>query len=233
MNINDLRPASEFAQNFGVKMAVYGGPGEGKTPITINTSPRPLLLVSEPGLLSARKSTIPTWPAFSYPKHEEFFEWFTRSREADNFDTLIWDSSSQSAEIVVDDCLTGKTKNGNKRHGQEAYGEMATSVMGWLNKLYFMPRKHIVLICKRESVELSGVMYNRPYFPGKVLPTRVPHLVDIIAYLGNHAVPGVVPSPTKAFRCRHSYDTMARTRFDTIAEFEPPDISQIIAKAMS
>src|SRR5690606_12675083 len=134
-------------------------------------------------------------------------------------DTLIWDSASQSAEQVTDDCTKGTSKSGKKRDGRDAYGEMGATMMEYLNKLYFVPRKHVMIICKQEIIEQAGVSYRRPYFPGKMLPVRVPHLFDLILYLDNHAVPGVVPSPTKAFRCRESYDTMARTRFDNIAEF--------------
>lgn len=231
MNVNDLKPAKEFAVNFGVKACVYGPPGEGKTPITLATATRPVLLASEPGLLSARKSTVPTWPAFNSMRLDEFFTWFTQSAEAKAFDTLIWDSASQSSETIIDDLMLGKTKSGNKRHGKEAYGEMGNIMMGYCNKLYFMPEKHIILICKQELLSINDMQIRRPYFAGQMLPVRIPHLFDLIMHLGMHAVPGVIPSPTKAFRCRASFDTMARTRFDEINEFEPPDISKIIAKA--
>jgi hypothetical protein len=60
MDIRSLRPARDFAVQYGVKAIVYGPPGSGKTPV-INTAPRPVMLVCEPGLLSMRTSTVPTF----------------------------------------------------------------------------------------------------------------------------------------------------------------------------
>jgi AAA domain len=62
MQAKDLRPAGSFAQQYGVKMIAYGPPGAGKTPL-INTAPRPILLIVEPGMLSMKGSTVPSWDA--------------------------------------------------------------------------------------------------------------------------------------------------------------------------
>jgi hypothetical protein len=233
MKMSDLHPAKDFAINFGAKCVVYGRPGSGKTPICSQGVPRPVILMCEPGMLTMRTSTVPTFPAFTSQKIDEFFAWFLNSNEAANFDTLIWDSISQAAETVVDDCLSGKSASGKKRHGQEAYGEMGSTMMGYIQKLYFMPQKHIIMIAKHETIDNNGLAYQRPYFPGKMLPVRVPHLFDFIINLGLHNVPGQVPSPTKAFRCRESFDCMARARLDNINEFEPPDMGRFISKCMA
>ena len=101
MNIQNLKPASELAQRFGVKALVYGGPGMGKTPI-IKTAPRPVLCVVEPGMLSMRDATnIPAWDAYTPERIDEFFKWLFTSNEAKNFDTVGIDSISQLAEIIL------------------------------------------------------------------------------------------------------------------------------------
>lgn len=236
MNINDIKPACEFAQNFGVKAVIYGKAGAAKTPIALNTAPKPLLLLSEPGLLSVKKSTAATFPAFNPARVDEFFAWWLGSREADRFDSLIWDSVSQSAERKVEEELGVGSKAGNEAHGMRAYGNMSRWMMGHLGKLYFQPNKHIFLICKMQNLEVNGMIYRRPYFPGKELPVRVPHLFDYILELGDFNVPGVTPSPTKAFRTKEAYDAMARARSDDPAkwaEYEPPNLTKFIAKAMS
>lgn len=231
LNIKDLKPAKEFALQFGVKAIVYGRPGTGKTPILGNTSPRPLILMSEPGMLSMKASTVPTYPAFTKEALDEFFAWFFESPEAKAFDTLIWDSVSQAAEFYVEHLQTGKSKGGNKVHGQEAYGQMGTYMMDKINRLYFMKEKHIVLIAKWEAIDLGGVLYARPYFPGKMLPTRVPHLYDLITQLGNFNVPGEIGAK-KAFRTVEDFTQMGRDRSGNLAEFERPDMGKIIAKCM-
>ena len=237
MNQSDLRPARDFALQFGVKAIVYGGPGSGKTPVSLDTSPRPVALMSEPGFLSVRKSTVPTYPAFNSTKVDEFMRWFLGSHEAKNFDTLVWDSVSQAHEKRVEEELGTSTKGGNEQHGMRAYGVANRWAYKHLTDLYFLPNKHIILIAKLQRFEVNDAIYNRPYFAGKELPVRVPHLFDEILMLGKYNIPGVQTQPgesgTQAFRTKESFDTMARDRSGMLQEFEPPNLSKIIAKCVA
>lgn len=230
MKIADLRPASEFAKNFGVKCLAYGPPGVGKTPV-VNTAPRPLLLACEPGLLSMRQSSVPTFQAFTSDTIDEFFKWFFDSNEAKNFDTLAVDSTSQMAEIYLNAALSGKSKAGNKMHGLAAYGDMATRTLEHLEKLYFMPYKHTFLIAKENVSNENGLTAKKPYYPGNILNDTVPYKYDVITRLAIHNVPSM--GQIKAFRCLASIDEMARNRTGTLNEFEEPHLGKLIAKAMS
>ena len=232
MNMSDLRPAHEFALQYGVKAVIYGGPGSAKTPVCITTAPSPVALMSEPGFLSIRKSTVLTYPAFNSGKVDEFMLWFCGSQEAKNFQTLVWDSVSQSHEQRVEEELGGTSKAGNEAHGQRAYGKANRWMMEHLFKLYFLKDKHIILITKMQNFELNGMIYKRPYFAGRELPIRVPHLFDEVLQLGDFAVPGVTPSPTKAFRCKEQFDLMARDRSGNLSDYEPPNIASLITKCL-
>lgn len=231
MQQSDLRPARDFAIQFGCKAVVTGKPGAGKTPVAAKTSPRPLLLASEPGMLTLRDSNCPTYTAFNPAKVDEFMLWFKGSNEAKNFDTLIWDSASEAAEKYINVEMGGTSKAGNEQHGMRVYGKMARWMYGHLSDLYYMPQKHIVLIAKLERFEINGSIYHRPYFPGKQLPVQVPHLFDLVTVLGDWNVPGV--GDTKAFRTKETFDYMGRDRSGQLAEYEPPDITKLIAKVMS
>ncbi|MCP5883106.1 ATP-binding protein, partial [Klebsiella pneumoniae] len=74
MQMSQLVPASQLTRRYGVKSVVFGGPGAGKTPL-MQTAPRPVLLVTEPGMLSMRGSNIPCWEAPTPARINEFFEW--------------------------------------------------------------------------------------------------------------------------------------------------------------
>ena len=224
MKMSDLRPARDFAINFGVKSVVYGPAGSGKTPI-INTCPRPVLLSCEPGLLSMRGSNVPTWQGYTPETINAFFEWFFKSDETKNFDTLAIDSTTYMAQIYLQSAL--KTN----KHGLAAYGEMATETLKHLNTLYYTKNKHTYLIAQQEIINENGVTIRRPYYPGRQLPIELPHKYDQILQLDIQNVPGV--GQVKAFRCVGSIDVLARDRTGMLAEFEPPDFSAIIRKAMS
>lgn len=221
MNMNDLKSSHEFANASGFKCIVFGAPGSGKTPISA-TSPRPVMLITEPGMLSMKNVKIPAYEAYTIDRIEGFFSWwFSDSKEIGNFDTLIVDSSSQLAEIYLQDALK------NNKHGLKAFGEMATEAMVHFRKMFFMPHKHIYLIAKEGITD--GI--KRPFYPGKILNVEVPHLYDAILHLGIHNVPQM--GQVLSFQCRQSYDIVARDRSGRLNEYEPPDFSLLLGKAMS
>lgn len=224
MNQKDLKPAGTLAQKFGVKSICYGKAGVGKTPIA-ETAPRPVMLSVEPGLLSMRGSNIPTWEAYEPKRLDEFFSWFFQSNESKNYDTLVIDSLSQLAEIIL------KEELGRNKDGRKAYGELSRRTMTICESLYFLPNKHLYLICKQMNIDENGTIIKAPYFPGQDLNIKIPHLFDEILHLDEYTIPGV-NGKQLAFRCKTSYDTKARDRSGNLNEFEPPHLGNLFAKCM-
>lgn len=225
MNINDLKPAGSFAQNYGAKMLVYGPPGVGKTPL-ISTAPRPVLLLVEPGAMSLKGCNVQTCEAHTVEAIDDFFKWFLESKESDNFDTLGIDSISQIAEIHL------KAELKRNKDGRKAYGEMSRKVCEIADNLYFRRYKHIYLIAKQSQTDLNGISFKTPYFPGQDLNVKIPHQFDIIMQLAKRNVPGI-QKPTAAFLTCESFEALARDRSGKLAELEPPDLNYIISKIMN
>lgn len=229
MNIRDLKPASQIARRNGVKSIIYGAPGSGKTPL-IQTVPRPVLCVIEPGMLSMRKvDNVPCWEAYTVERIDEFFEWLTKSKEASQFDTVGIDSVSEMAEVALRKELGQKSKGGNQKHGQAAYGDMGKWVQEKLETLYHMQQKHVYLIAKQGSFEEDGAPVKKPYFPGNYLNTYVPHLFDEVLHVGTYFVGG---QNRTAIRTRSANGVFARDRSGNLEELEAPHIGNIFSKAM-
>jgi hypothetical protein len=220
MNLSDLRAAHTFANRSGIKAIVYGAPGSGKTPVAA-TSPRPVMLVTEPGMLSMRGVNIPCYEAYTSNRIDGFFDWWFKSAEIKQFDTLIIDSSSQLAEIYLQDA---KTKNA---HGLKAYGTMGEDVMEHLRKLFFQQEKNIYLIAK----EGTSDNMKRPFYPGKYLNVEIPHLYDMILHLGIHNIPG--EGQHRSFQCHQTIDILTRDRSGRLNMFEPPSFGEIVRKAIA
>lgn len=227
MQMKDFRPVNELAKRYAVKSLCYGPPGRGKTPV-IQTAPRPMILVTEPGMLSLRKITnIPAWEAYDDKRIDEFFEWLFKSNETKNFDTVCIDSVSEMAEIYLKAALK---KN---KHGLAAYGEMADRVMPHINGLYHLQNLNTYLICKQEIIEVDNINTKQPYFPGNVCKTQIPHKYDVILHLDDYNIPN--SPPPGHFRCFRTSATMgvtARDRSGNLAEFEPLDLTALFKKAM-
>lgn len=225
MNINDLRPAGSFAQQYGVKMIGYGPAGIGKTPL-VNTAPNPVLVACEPGLLSMRTSQVPTWIAPNPAAISEFFQWFTQSSESQCFDTICIDSISQMAEIILEHELA------RNKDGRKAYGEMSRTMMGYLNLMYHMPQKHTYLIGKLGIVEEGGQRVKAPFFPGQDLNTKVVHLYDLIGYIDLARPPGAT-KPVPAICTETSNMMRARDRSGKLDPYEPPHLGNLFNKCMA
>lgn len=226
MRINDLRTANDCALQYGLKAILYGGPGTGKTPL-INSIPNVVLLATEPGLLSMRGSTVPTFEAYSIEKIEEFFAWL-KTPEANNFSSIAIDSVSQMAEIYLKHHLS------NNRHGMKAYGDMSRDVYEHLEFLYYMKAKHIFLLAKQQTKdEGGGVLKKRPYFPGQELHVRVPHLYDQILHVGVANIPG--QGQQRAITTQETFETNARDRSGKLNAIEPwaNGLGEIINKVMN
>lgn len=232
MDVRDLRAAGEHALIFGCKCIVYGPAGTGKTPI-VNSAPRPVLLSIEPGLLSMRGSTVPTFEAHTSQRIDEFFKWFFNSTETKNFDTLAIDSGSYMADVYLQAALSGKSNAGNKKHGMAAYGEMATNTMEHIRTLFYTKYKHVYLICKEEIADVEYQSLRRPYFPGKVLNIDVPFLYDFILRLAKvNGIPGAPVGEQLAFQCNGNINVLARNRTGNLNDFEPPHFGALVDKAM-
>lgn len=225
MNLSDLRAANEYAQSSGVKAVIFGAAGSGKTPL-IATAPRPVLLATEPGMLSLKGCNVPTYQAYTAAKIDEFFAWLKNSNETKNFDTIAVDSTSQMADIYLQEAK--KTI----KHGLQQYGDMAERTMKNLRDLYFLQQKHTYLIAKEEIKTVNNTNYRRPFFPGQLLPIEVPHQFDAILHLAKVNILGV-QGEQLAFRCVGSYDVMARERTGKAAEFEQPHFGNLVTKLMS
>lgn len=234
MQLSDARPISDFALQYGMKAIVYGPAGAAKSPICASTSPDPFLLFTEPGAMSMRKMSTPAYAAFNPAKVDEFMLWWLNSQEATRFQTLIWDSVSESCEKFIEIEQGGTSKAGNEQHGQRIYGKMSSWMMRHLSSLYYQPGRNIILICKQQMFDINGGIYIRPYFPGKELPVKVPHRYDLITRLGEWIIPGVQTpagaNGVRAFWTREQFNQMGRDRSGNLAEFEPPNVAQLIAK---
>lgn len=224
-NASMLQPAYMFAQQFGVKGILYGQPGSAKTPILAAASTSCALLLTEPGALSLRNSGTMSYMAETYTQAADFLTWAVQSAEAKQFDLVAMDSVSELCEQHLAAAPKGE-------HGLQSYGKMARDVYEHLTNLYHLKERHVLMTAKMQVLENEGSpVGRRPYFPGKELVTRVPHLFDEILYIARAMVPGA--GEQLAIHTKNGFSHTARDRSGLLGEFEQPDLAAIIAKIMN
>lgn len=237
MKFSDLKPAHQLAEKYGAKIVVFGGPGSGKTPLS-TTAPNPILIATEPGLLSLRGHTIATIEAHTRKQIDDIVKWCCESKESSAFQTLVIDSLSNLSEIILDD---EQSKNS---HGLKAYGNMASAVLAICNRLFYLQSKHVVMIAKqamvengRQQVRMNGetmiepILQKRPYFPGKDLNIKVPHLFDSVFHMGLANLQSTNTAyKVNAIRTRETEEIFARDRSGRLSEIEEPNLTQIFGK---
>lgn len=221
----DIKPVSSYAKRNGAKILSYGPPGGGKTPSML-TAPNPFLILLEKGTMSIRNSNAASFQPKDAREIDDVFDWIARSKEAQQFDTICVDSLSAMAEMYLH-----HAKNVAKiSHGLQQYGFMAEGVRRNVDVLYYTWPKHVYGICQMDTLTLEGGSTSkRPGFPGKDLAQYVPHLFDIILYCDKQQVPGF-PQPQLAFRTAKTFGVEARDRSGTLAELEPQNLANLIAK---
>lgn len=164
-----IRKTSDVKVN-GVKCVVYGGAGVGKTRLCA-TAPKPIIISAESGLLSLSDVDCDYIEVNSLEQFDEAYRALKNSKE---FETICLDSLSEICEVLLD-VLKPTVKD-----PRQAYGMLAEAVMPMLRKFRDIKGKNTVFTSKLIVVqdELSGVITNELFIPGKVLPNQVPYMVD-------------------------------------------------------
>jgi hypothetical protein len=108
--------------------------------------------------------------------------------------------------------------------------EAQLKLWGMMNRLFMLPQKHIVILCK----EFKGDNGERgPLFPSKAMTSDTAHLFDEVLRLEKITIQGGALVP--AIRCLQGYETQieARDRSLQLAQFEPANMGALFTKAMA
>jgi hypothetical protein len=199
----------------------YSGCGSGKT-YSIKDLESPFIGSLENGLSPLSGQMIPYAEIDSLESMREVYKWLKNSPEAKQYKTFCLDSLTVLAGKVLEEELKG-TKD-----GRMAYGNMATTVTGIVNGLCKLP---IDLYCiaqlDRTQDELGKLLYS-PSMPGKVLGQALPYIFDEVLAL--HVSKDTDGNITRAWQCQADGIWQAKDRSGKLAQWEKPNLQNIINK---
>lgn len=233
---------SEVTASQGIKCAIFGNAGIGKTAV-IATAPAPLLIAVEPGLIVLKPANIVRMfgadtPGISYnvpvakikhvsggsplPQVREVIKAFQRGDEWTRpIQTIGLDSISQLAEWELTYQMT-QTPN-----GQKAYGEMADTILELIRDFTTLPDKHVVFTAKQSVSSHSG-LYSAS-FPGQLLDFHFPYEFDCTLQLCT--AEGENGASHRYFRTQPDYKNFSKDRTGALdPKGEPAYLYNIFSK---
>lgn len=211
------------ASGHGVKALVYGGAGTGKTWLC-GTSPSPLIISAESGLLTLRHLQIPVIKVTEMKDVWEAYTWCRANARNKGFQTICLDSISEIVEQVLSDA---KKKN---RDPRAAYGDMATQSIDLVKAFRDLPGLH-VLVTAKETIEtdpITNVSKAAPDSPGKQVGPALPYLFDEVFHAATGK--GASGETYHYLRTKASINAVAKDRSGVLDEIEYPDYGNVINK---
>lgn len=231
--------SNTHTEDQGIKMGVYGLAGMGKTMLCA-TAPRPLVLAVEAGMLSLRTKNIErifgagvTGITYDVPAIiindfnglNEAFDFCEKNPAMSGIDTIILDSVSEIAEVVLN------TAKRTVKDPRQAYGELSEK-METLIRGFIKLKKHVVMNYKMETHKdtLTGVVRYGPMVPGQKLGSKIPYMYDELLRMGVNKTP-----QGQEYRFLQSQPDMqyeAKDRSGALAALEPPHLGHVFNKIL-
>lgn len=159
----------------GLKIALFGESGAGKT-FQIASLDSPIIISAEKGLLTLQMLgvDIPYIEVHSFEELCEAYSYITAEENIGTWKTLVIDSVSEVAEVVLAD--NKKTS----KDPRKAYSDMMDDVMDAIRGFMNIPGKDIVMIFKsgRIADADTGRTAYSPYTPSDKFAAKMPYLFD-------------------------------------------------------
>ena len=216
-----IRNTKDYAAN-GIKILVYGAPGAGKTRLCA-TTPNPIILSAESGLLSVRQSKLDYIQISNIDDLYDAYDYCTGSEEMAKYDTICLDSVSEIAEQVL------KNEKDGVKDGRAAYGNLNERMNSLLRCFRDISGKNVYFSAKMEySTGADGVAMFRPSLPGKTLSQGIGYFFDEeFVLLAEKNSEGVV---VRKLQTTGDSSYEAKDRSGSLSLYEAPDLGAIIQK---
>jgi phage nucleotide-binding protein len=212
-------------QHTGVKILVYAQAGAGKTTL-VSTTPAPIVLSAEAGLLSLRDYDIPYIEIRNIDDLAEAYHWAAESEEASQYQTVCLDSISEIAEVVL---ASEKKKNKDPR---AAYGVMQDTIQDYVRKFRDLSGMHVYFSAKLEKVqdEMGRILYG-PSMPGNKTGQLLPYYVDeVLALRVEH---NDTNQTVRMLQCEGDGTWLAKDRSGKLDKWMEPDLSGIMQRIIA
>ena len=211
-----IKNTSEITQK-GIKIAVYGNAGAGKTRLCAS-APNPLIISAEHGLLSLKSEKVDFVEIKTQKDFDEVYK-FVKSEEC-KYETICLDSASEIAEVLLIDFKK------DEKDPRQAYMKMGDYMIDMIRKFRDLPNKNVVFNFKMKIVEDedAGVILYVPMAPGKMISQQVPYMFDELFCLL------IKKDGTRYLQTAADRQRFCKDRSGSLEKEEQPNLTQLINK---
>lgn len=201
----------------GVKIAVYGGAGIGKTRLC-NTAPKPLILSAESGLLSLRNDSADYVEIKTMRDLDEVYK-YAKSPDCP-YETICLDSASEIAETVFEEFAK------NEKDNRQAYLKMGDAMIHAIRNFRDLPLKNVVFNFKMKMVEDESTdsIFYVPMAPGKMIGHQVPYMFDELFCMQ------IKKDGTRFLQTAADRQRFCKDRSGALEKEEPANLTDVINK---
>lgn len=202
----------------GIKMAVYGKSGIGKTTL-MSTAPNPIIISCESGLLSLADTDVDYIEIDNYEDIDEAFDFVVDS----DYETICIDSISEIAEVMLSHFKE------DTRDPRQAYGRMNDEMTKMIRKFRDIKGKHVVFSAKmKKGKDEDGVILYNVSMPGNSLMQDVPFFFDEVLFMT--VMENDDGDEFRVLKTQATYSYEAKDRSGSLNEIEEPNLKKIFAK---
>lgn len=214
---------NQYQTMHGVKVAVYGPSGAGKTHI-IQTMQNPFVISIESGMLTLRKFNFPGVIVNNVQDLKDVLAWLANDPNSHGYDIAI-DSVSELAEKILE---FRKTQNKDMR---KAYGEMQDELVPLIKAFRDLPGRNVLFTFKEEYIkdEFTGMMKWAPSMPGKQLVKDVPYWFDEV-FRAQVSIDPATGQKVHFLQCQKIDANDAKDRSNVLQVYEAPNLNDIFQK---
>ena len=217
-----IRSLKESVESTGVKIAVYGASGAGKTTLIRTLPGKPLILSAESGLLSIADHDADVAEVSSIDDVREAYRFLADATH--DYSWVALDSFSEICEVLL---AEEKQKTKDPRQAYGAVIETGTALARAFRDLplgvYFSAK------AERVKDDATGRVSSHISMPGAKLGAALPYLFDEVFYLfaAQDKESGELE---RWIQTSGDQRADAKDRSGKLDMYEPADLSHIVAK---
>ena len=209
-----------------VKVLGYGDAGVGKT-VLCSTTPSPIIISAEGGLLSISDFDIPVIEVKSVEDVKDAYRFITEAEEAKNFETVNLDSITEIAQVLLAQYMS------EEKDPRQAYGRLNSDMSSLIRLFRDLQGKHVYFSAKMTRIEdeFTGISSFKPMMPGKTLVNDLPFFFDeVLALRIGSAEDG---STYRYVQTESDMQYIAKDRSGKLDAMERPDLTFIFNKILN